>query len=63
MGLETGFFIGAIVLFVALVFGLLQYARRDPRNIPVTEEATRELYKHPETYDQVRPEFEARTRH
>lgn len=62
MGLETGFFLGVIVLFAALVIGLVQYARRDRRNIPVTEEATRELYKHPDTFDQVRPEFEARTR-
>ena len=41
MGLEIGFFIGAVVLGAALAFGILQNRRRNRANEPVTKQAVR----------------------
>lgn len=38
---------GAILLGLALAYGMLQNSRRDRRNDKLTEAATRDLYDHP----------------
>ncbi len=50
MGIEIGYFIGAILLAVALGFGAMQYRRRNRANIPITEKATRDLYANEDQY-------------
>ena len=50
MGIETGFFVGAVILLIALIWGLTAYRRRNRANVPVTEQATRELYSNTDTY-------------
>ena len=40
-----------------LAWGLWRYHTRNKRNDPVTEEATRELYDHPDTYEERRDEL------
>ncbi|MCX8252809.1 hypothetical protein RHAL1_03909 [Beijerinckiaceae bacterium RH AL1] len=50
MGLEIGFFIGAVVLGAALAFGILQNRRRNRANDPVTEAAVREQYRDIDAY-------------
>lgn len=54
---------GALALMAALVWGVVQYKRRNRANDAVTEAATRAEYNNPDTYedrqdrfrDQVRP--------
>lgn len=48
--LEVAFFVGAVILLVALAWGVLSYNRRNRANEPVTENATRELYANTDTY-------------
>ena len=50
MGIEAGFFIGAVILMAALLRGVWSYNRRNRVNEPVTEKATRELYADPDSY-------------
>lgn len=57
---EIGFGIGTLVLLAAIAYGLYQSARRDPRNEAVTEEATRDLYRNPDTYEQREAERRSR---
>lgn len=51
---ELAWPIGALALGIALAYGLWSYSTRNRANDRVTEDATRELYKHPETYDRKR---------
>lgn len=57
MGLEIVYGIGVGVLAVGLIYGILQYKARNRKNDAITEEATREQYAHPETYDERREEL------
>ena len=57
MGLEIVYGIGVVVLAVGLIYGILQYKARNRKNDAITEEATREQYAHPETYDERREEL------
>ncbi len=50
MGLEIGFFIGAVVLGLALAFGIFQNKRRNRANDPVTDAAVREQYRDTDAY-------------
>ena len=50
MGIEIGFAIGALLLALAMAFGAMQYRRRNRANIPVTEQATRDLYANEDLY-------------
>jgi cytoskeletal protein RodZ len=51
--LETLWGVGIILLLGALIWGVHQYRNRNPRNSPITETATRELYQHPENYEKT----------
>ena len=61
MGIEIGFIIGIAVVGLAVVFGLVSYSRRNRANAPVTQEATRELYKDEDAFERKEGEFRART--
>lgn len=49
MGLEIVFFIGAFLLLVALIYGVLAYHSRDRAADHVAEEIARERYRKDET--------------
>ncbi|HYE47880.1 MAG TPA: hypothetical protein VEA44_19085 [Caulobacter sp.] len=53
---EMLFHIGWVVLGLALAYGLWKYYTRNKANDAVTEQATREQYEHPESYDNARRE-------
>ena len=63
MGLELAFFVGAVVLLAAIIWGVGANARRNRADDPVREAATRELYKDTEGYDAKEDKFRAQTRH
>jgi hypothetical protein len=54
--------IGPILLAAALIVAIVYYRRRNRANDRITEKATRELYRHPETYDQKKKELEKEIR-
>ena len=58
MGLELFYFIGAIVLLVAIGYGVASDKSRDKRKDALTEAATREQYQHPERYQETQKQFE-----
>jgi hypothetical protein len=58
MGYELFYFIGAIVLLVAIGYGVAQDKTRDKRKDALTEAATREQYQHPERYKKTQKAFE-----
>ncbi len=62
MGIEIGYFIGAVILLGALIYAATAYSRRNRANEPVTNEATKELYKDEDAYGEKEGEFRARTR-
>ena len=62
MGLEIAYFLGAVILLAAIIWGVAANTRRNRANDPIREEATRELYKDTEAYDEKEGEFRARTR-
>jgi uncharacterized membrane protein len=49
MGLEIIFFVGAFMLLVALIYGVLSYHYRDRAADRVAEEVARERYQKDET--------------
>ncbi|HET9229955.1 MAG TPA: hypothetical protein VFO00_01625 [Vitreimonas sp.] len=62
MGLELFYFIGAIVLLVAIGYGVASDKSRDKRKDALTEAATREQYQHPERYQKTQKQFEDATK-
>ena len=50
---ELLFALGAVLLGLAIAYGLFRYSRRDRRNDAVTEQAPREEYRHPERHDRA----------
>ena len=54
---EVFYGIGAAVLLLALGWGLVQNKRRNRRNDPITEAATRAEYSNPETYGDAEKRF------
>lgn len=46
--------IGTVILAGLLVYGLVKYYTRNKANDAITEQATREQYEHPDTYDEGR---------
>jgi hypothetical protein len=49
---EIGYGIGVLVLLGVLAWATWQYRRRNRANDRVTERATRELYEHPNSYNE-----------
>ena len=62
MGLELAYFVGAVALLAAIIWGTMANTRRNRANDPIREAATRELYKDTEAYDEKEGEFRAQTR-
>lgn len=46
-----------LLLFVVLIWGMVQYKRRNRANDPITEKATEVLYDDPEHYDEKREDL------
>lgn len=51
MAWEIVYPVGALLLLLAIVWGVMQSKRRSPREKKITEMATRELYKNPDRYE------------
>lgn len=49
MGLEAVFFLGALVLLTALIYGVISYRYRNRALDRVAEDVTRERYRRDET--------------
>jgi uncharacterized membrane protein len=49
MGLEAAYFVGAFILLVVLIYGLLSYHYRNRAADRVAEDITRERYRRNET--------------
>jgi hypothetical protein len=49
MGLEAVYFVGALVLLTAMIYGVLSYHYRDRAADRIGEEVTRERYRRNET--------------
>ena len=62
MGWEAGFFIGAVVLLAAIIYGAVANTRRNRANAPITEQATHELYSDGDAYEKKEGELRAQTR-
>ena len=60
--LELLYGVGALVLLVALVWGITQYKTRNKANDALTEAATREEYDHPDRYAAEEDEFRKQIR-
>lgn len=61
MGLEIGFLVGAIVLLGAMIYGVTANRRRNRANDPVTDQATRELYRDQDAFGRKEDELRAKT--
>lgn len=59
---EMLWLVGIVVLGLGLAWGSWRYHTRNKANDRITEEATRELYKHPETYDETAEELKKQLR-
>lgn len=53
---------GIVLLLGALIWGMVQYRRRNRANDPVTEKATEALYDDPDTYEAKRKDLEKEVR-
>jgi hypothetical protein len=60
--MELIYGLGALVLMVALVWGIVQYKTRNKANDALTEAATREEYDHPDRYGQEQDDFKNQVR-
>jgi len=49
MGLEVVYFLGALVLLTALIYGTLSYRYRNKAAVQVGEEVVRERYRQDQT--------------
>ena len=58
MGWELGFITGTVLLLAAIVYGVVANTRRNRANAPITDQATRELYRD----EKQEGEFRAQTR-
>ena len=47
---EIAYALGALFLVAAMVYGVIQSGRRKAVNVPITEQATKELYQQPDAY-------------
>jgi len=56
--LESLWHLGIVALGLAIAAAILYNARRNRRNDRIAEKATKELYEHPERYDETKRELE-----
>lgn len=56
--LESLWHVGILVLGVAIAIAIFYNSRRSRRNERISEQATKELYEHPERYDETKRELE-----
>ncbi|GGE37533.1 hypothetical protein GCM10007276_13690 [Agaricicola taiwanensis] len=54
--------LGTVVLFAALIWGVVQYSTRNRANDRITEKATHEMYEHPESYPERRESLKKEVR-
>lgn len=55
--------IGTLLLFIGIIWGVIQSRRVSKRERKITETATHELYRHPEEYEEgLREELEEASR-
>ena len=52
MAVILGYGLGTLILALGFVWGIMSYQRRNRANEPVTDAATRTLYKNPDGYDE-----------
>jgi hypothetical protein len=52
IGPEIFFGIGAVILLAVIAWGVVRNRQRNRANDPITEAATREEYRHPNSYDE-----------
>lgn len=50
MSVEIGFFIAAIILLAAVVYGVMRNRNRSHTSKAVTDSATKDLYKDPDKF-------------
>lgn len=62
MGWEIGFFVGAVILLGAFIWGAMANTRRNRANDAVTSQATAELYKDEDEFGRKEGDYRARTR-
>jgi hypothetical protein len=56
---ETAYALGAVLIFLGLIWGVMASRTRNRRNDAVSQEATRAQYEHPDTYQsELRPKLE-----
>ena len=60
--LELLYGLGALLLMAALIYGFVQYKRRNRANDAITEAATHEEYSHPDTYQREEEDFRRQIR-
>lgn len=58
MGYELFYFLGAIVLLLAIGYGIFRDRTRNKRKDALTDAATREQYRHLERYQETQKSFE-----
>ena len=54
---EVLYVVGALILGGAIAYGAFRYYTRNRSNDAITEQATREEYRHPDRYDRTEDEF------
>lgn len=54
--------VGIVILVVAFAWALMRKATRNRANDRIAEQATHELYEHPETYPERREELKKEAR-
>lgn len=59
---EIAWPLGALLLGLAIAWGLWSYHTRNKANDRLTEEATREMYKHPDSYERTEKELRKQVR-
>ena len=60
MGIEILYFIGAIILFVVLIWAVTRSRLKSPKARAIREEATRQEYENPEQFEQNRDQLAAK---
>ncbi|RIJ26328.1 hypothetical protein D1224_00165 [Henriciella barbarensis] len=60
MGIEILYFIGAIILFVVLIWAVTRSRLKSPKARAIREEAAREEYNNPEQFEKDRDKLAAK---